>query len=311
MPVLDAVRHDLDEALQVEGLEDRRADRLWRDLLHPSLPRGCEDDNVGPRGDDGVDLLEELVAVDLRHHQIEEHQIVGLLFHALKARFAILGQIDGEPHAREYSLQENPDGQVVVDDEYPAAATVNLQKHSSMGSGFSAMMTANAMQGRVFPFRPWVRRAGASIVIVAIFVTVVMVATLVLSPRARYGWLGEPFVWLYVGALWAGGLRIWVGARHPVAELGPDTVILRPLHLLRPRRLTFGSLLGTEQMERGDRLVLYYDTARGMRFVAFNLNLVRGRKEFLSLLEGRLLSMGFVEKHSGGSRFLSPGTPLE
>jgi hypothetical protein len=162
------------------------------------------------------------------------------------------------------------------------------------------------MQTRIFPFRPWVRKAGASIVGVAVTVTLVMLALLVLAPSARYGWVGEPFVWMYVAALWAGGLRVWLGARTSVAELRDDHLVLRPLHLLTGRTIRFQSIRGTEQMQKGDRLVLYYDTARGMRYVALNLNLIKGRREFLQSLEERLSALGFVEKISGESRYLSP-----
>ena len=55
----------------------------------------------------------------------------------------------------------------------------------------------------------------------------------------------------------------------------------------------------------GDRLILYYETQRGMRFVALNLNLVKGRRDFLSLLDRRLRSLGFIERTVDQSRYLS------
>ena len=60
---------------------------------------------------------------------------------------------------------------------------------------------------------------------------------------------------------------------------------------------------GTEQS--GDRLIVYHDTARGMRFVALNLNLVKGRREFLALLDARLRAAGFEERVVDRSRYLS------
>jgi hypothetical protein len=63
-------------------------------------------------------------------------------------------------------------------------------------------------------------------------------------------------------------------------------------------------------MMGGDRLIVYYDTPRGMRFVALNLNLVKGRKEFLTLLEGRLREMGFEERVVERSRYLTRVAPL-
>ena len=55
---------------------------------------------------------------------------------------------------------------------------------------------------RTFPFRPWVRRAGFSIVLVALAVTIAIVSALAFRPDWRYGWIGERFVWVYVGTLW-------------------------------------------------------------------------------------------------------------
>jgi hypothetical protein len=160
----------------------------------------------------------------------------------------------------------------------------------------------------VFPFRPWVRRAGLSIVVTAAVVTGAIVATLLLDPAARYGWIGERFVWVYVGTLWAGGLKVWLGTRRPVAEATGEQITLRPLHQFRPRVVQWSAVRGTEQMIGGDRLILYYDTPRGLRFVAMNLNLVKGRRDFLALLDRRLTEMGFLEKIVERSRYLSrPG----
>ena len=158
---------------------------------------------------------------------------------------------------------------------------------------------------RSFLFRPWVRRAGASIVLVAAAVTAAIVVALIASPQRRYGWIGERFVWVYVGTLWIGGLKVWLGTRRPIAEVGDETITLRPLHQFRQRVIAWNSIRGTEQMIGGDRLIVFYDTARGMRFVALNLNLVKGRRDFLALLDTRLLLMGFVEREVNRSRYLS------
>lgn len=159
----------------------------------------------------------------------------------------------------------------------------------------------------VFPFRPWVGRAGLSIVLTSLGVTVAVILLLLLHPRARYGWIGEPFVWAYLGVLWIGGLKVWLGARRPVAEIG-ETVTLRPLHQLRGRTISMESVAGTEQMIGGDRLMIYFETPRGLRFVALNLNLVKGRRELLALLDERLRAKGFVEKVVDRSRYLSRPT---
>ncbi|HEX8169668.1 MAG TPA: hypothetical protein VF824_03910 [Thermoanaerobaculia bacterium] len=157
----------------------------------------------------------------------------------------------------------------------------------------------------LFVFRPWVRRAGWSIVLVAAGLSALIAATLIVSPQSRYGWFGERFVWVYIGTLWLGGLKVWLGTRRPIAELRDDTITLRPLHQFRTRVVRWDALRGTEQMIGGDRLIVYFDTPRGMRFVALNLNLIKGRRDFLALLEARLRSMQFAERIVERSRYLS------
>jgi hypothetical protein len=157
----------------------------------------------------------------------------------------------------------------------------------------------------IFRFRPWVIRAGFSIVAVASLVTIAILLTLLLDPSSRYGWIGEPFVLVYIGTLWLGGMKVWLGARRPVAELSTVAMTLRPLHQLRARVIPWSAISGTEQMIGGDRMIVYHDTRRGMRFVAFNLNLVKGRREFVTMVEGKLRALGFEEKVVERSRYLS------
>jgi len=156
-----------------------------------------------------------------------------------------------------------------------------------------------------YAFRPWVRRAGASIVLVAAGVTAAIAVALVANPAARYGWIGERAIWVYIGTLWIGGLNVWLGARRAVAEIRNETLTLRPLHQFRSRTLRWTEIRGTEQMTGGDRMIVYYDTPRGMRFVAMNLNLIKGRRNFLAEVEGRLRGMGFLEKTVERSRYLT------
>lgn len=168
-------------------------------------------------------------------------------------------------------------------------------------------MQATSASARFFPFRPWVRRAGLSIVLVATGVTAAILAALALFPGARYGWMGERFVWVYVGTLWLGGAKVFTGTLRPIAEVDEGRLLLRPLHQFGSRAIEWTRLLGTEQMIGGDRLIVYYDTPRGMRFVALNLNLVKGRRDLLTLLDARLLAMGFQERTVERSRYLSRG----
>ena len=157
----------------------------------------------------------------------------------------------------------------------------------------------------IFPFRPWVRRAGLSIVAVAAAISIAILIALTTFPSARYGWIGEPFVWAYIGTLWLGGLKVWLGTRRPVAEVGEETMTLRPLHQFRPRTIRWRDVSGTEQMLGGDRMIVYFETLRGMRFVALNLNLIKGRRDFVTLVDARLRDLGFRERIVERSRYLS------
>ncbi|HYC61973.1 MAG TPA: hypothetical protein VEK79_20650 [Thermoanaerobaculia bacterium] len=165
------------------------------------------------------------------------------------------------------------------------------------------MLTSDATA--VFGFRPWVRRAGLSIVIVASLLTAAIVFALAAVPSTRYGWFGEPFVFIYIGTLWIGGAKVWLGTRRPIAEVDAAALTLRPLHQFRTTTIAWSDLRATEQMTGGDRMIVYYDTPRGLRFVALNLNLVKGRRDFVSLVDARLRELGFEEKIVERSRYLN------
>src|SRR5438067_3621501 len=193
---------------------------------------------------------------------------------------------------------------------YPVSQVQNAKRVPASGLVIStdygiAPRLAMTVAAETYAFRPWVRRAGASIVLVAAGVTGAIVIALIANPAARYGWIGERAVWAYIGTLWIGGLKVWLGTRRSVAEVGEETLTLRPLHQFRSRTLRWSDIRGTEQMIGGDRMIVYYDTARGMRFVALNLNLIKGRRTFLAMIDERLRSMGFVEKTVDRSRYLS------
>jgi len=150
---------------------------------------------------------------------------------------------------------------------------------------------------RSFSFRPWVRRAGLSIVLVAAGATVTIAFV--------SAWSGERALWLYLATLWIGGLKVFLGTLRPIAEVDDATIVLRPLHQLRETRISWERIRGTEQMIGGDRMIVYFDTPRGMRFVALNLNLVKGRRDFTTLVDERLRAMGFEEKVVERSRYLT------
>ena len=151
-----------------------------------------------------------------------------------------------------------------------------------------------SVTAQVFPFRPWVRRAGFSIGLVA------AAASLTIT------WIGEKAVWVYVATLWIGGLKVWLGTWRPIAEVSDERLLLRPLHNLRSRTILWSAVRGTEQS--GDRLMVFHDTPGSTRFVALNLNLVKGRREFLALIDARLRAMGFEERIVDRSRYLSRGS---
>src|SRR5437764_13984153 len=77
MLVADAVADHFDEFFQVERFKDGVAHGVGWDLLHAALARGGEDDDVRPAADQLLlgDFLDELIAVEARHHQVEQNQI--------------------------------------------------------------------------------------------------------------------------------------------------------------------------------------------------------------------------------------------
>jgi hypothetical protein len=156
---------------------------------------------------------------------------------------------------------------------------------------------------RAFSFRPWVRRTGFSIVLVAAFASAAIITMLMVSAPARYGWMGERVVWVYLAVLWIGGLRVFLATFRPIAESDDGRIVVGALQHFGGRTIAWSRMRGTEQS--GDRLIIYYDTPRGMRFVALNLNLIKGRRDFLALLDQRLMAMGFTERMVERSRYLS------
>src|SRR5260370_37876437 len=83
---------------------------------------------------------------------------------------------------------------------------------------------------RAFSFRPWVRRTGFSIVLVAAFASAAIITLLLVSPPARYGWMGERAVWVYLAVLWIGGLRGFLAPFQRIAASVRGPVGVRPLH---------------------------------------------------------------------------------
>ena len=163
---------------------------------------------------------------------------------------------------------------------------------------------ADSGAAMIFHFRPWVRKAGMSILVITAVMTVLVIVARQ-TPGGRWGWASEPAVQLYLLALWGGSLKIVLTTLRPAAELADEVLTLRPVHQLRGTVVRWSQISGTEQMTGGDRLIVYFNRGRGLRFVALNLNLIRGRREFERALESRLRSAGFAEKTIDRSRYLT------
>jgi len=128
MPPVQTVAEDLDEAVEIEGLEDRVANGRGGDLVDAAAAGGGEDDDVRARvGILLADALDELVSVDARHHQVEQDHVdravAGELLQAVRAVF---GELDVELHPLEHGLQENANRKVVIDDEDSSTGSVEL-----------------------------------------------------------------------------------------------------------------------------------------------------------------------------------------
>src|ERR1041385_4235917 len=134
--VSDALADHLNKLLEIERLEDGVADGVGRDFLHAALARGGENDDVRAAIRQLLrDLLDELVAVETRHHQIEQNQIeLAVPVHFVQPDCAVLGQLDVEFHPSQNGLEKDADGQVVVDDQYPLARAVEFAHHSRCAS---------------------------------------------------------------------------------------------------------------------------------------------------------------------------------
>src|ERR1044071_825112 len=126
--LFEAIADHLDELLEVERLEDRVAHRVRRGLVDAALAGGGEDDDVRPPvGKHVADALDELVAVHARHHQVEEDQVeAAVMAELVEADLAVLGKLDVELHPFQDRLQQDANGEVIVDDEDPSATSVDL-----------------------------------------------------------------------------------------------------------------------------------------------------------------------------------------
>src|SRR5258707_4365097 len=140
IPMIQTLANQIDELLEIEGLEDRGADRVGGDLVDAALAGGGKDDDVRPFHRDGADALDELVAVQARHHQIEEHEIDGAVrLELVEADRAILGELNREVQPPEDSLQQYPDRKVIIDDQNPLSRTIEFRNWHSLSFTSSEM----------------------------------------------------------------------------------------------------------------------------------------------------------------------------
>src|SRR5215212_7649531 len=130
MIAVETFGDDLDELVEIERLQDRGADRMARDLVHAAAAGGGEDHDVRPRVVPLPHLVDELVAVEAGHHQIEEDQIDRtVLLQFLESDRTVLREVDLELHPFQDRLQQDANGQVVVDDEDLLATAVEFVMH--------------------------------------------------------------------------------------------------------------------------------------------------------------------------------------
>jgi hypothetical protein len=93
-----------------------------------------------------------------------------------------------------------------------------------------------------------VRRAGLSIVIVAAAATAAIAIFGYIKPAAAFRWAREPFVWAYIGALWLGGVKVYLGTLRPVAEL--DEVLASGYGIFSGRKVQWATLRFTPERAR-------------------------------------------------------------
>ena len=128
---------------------------------------------------------------------------------------AIKGLLDLEDEATRVSAGELKRRYGVPQEVLDRLAELEVITPNSRGYGASAQ---------------WSRAFGERHVLVAGAVSAAIAATLIVVPSARYGWIGEPFVWAYIGTLWLGGASAKAGdracARHPARAFrrGPRSV---------------------------------------------------------------------------------------
>ena len=155
---LEALRDDLNEVLKVERLEDVIADASRTNLINPPLTRCGQYDDMHVRVC-FPNLINELVAVHVRHHQVEKNDVVGIAgFNPFQPSLTISSELNLELHPRQDRFEEYSDGDVIIDDENLPALSVHFQCDSLLLCRSSAgVITSNDPWGHRSKI-PFVRR---------------------------------------------------------------------------------------------------------------------------------------------------------
>lgn len=124
---IDALCDDLNEVLQVERLEDVIADAARTNLIDPPLTCCGQYDDMHV-GICFPDLIDELVTVQVRHHQVEKNDVVGIAgFEPFQPSLTISSELNLELHPRQDRFEEHSDSNVIIDDQNLAALSVYFQ----------------------------------------------------------------------------------------------------------------------------------------------------------------------------------------
>lgn len=166
------------------------------------------------------------------------------------------------------------------------------------------------MRRREYAFRPWVRSTCRRAMLWGIGVVVLF---------GLVEWsLGEPGsspmsrafgVLVFYGALFLASLyKIWWTAGRPAVVVDEAGLVYQPLHLFRPKRLAWSSILAAAPKEgtRSYRLVFEARPGRAREFF-LNLAVVSGSHDLVAAIGRRLLAEGLAPIPGAPDAFRRPG----
>ncbi len=114
---VDALADQLQEGFEIERFEDRAADRVLRDLGDASLTGGGEHDDMRSLFESKVwQSSQELVAVQSRHHEIQQNQIVDRPFpQPIDSGLAVFSEAHRESDPSKDRIEQHSYSEIVVD----------------------------------------------------------------------------------------------------------------------------------------------------------------------------------------------------